>query len=448
MKHRWFDTLFARVFLLQVSVAVLLVVMLMLVLFSDQASVFAKAALPSWSAALQPVQAQLLRGESPTLPHGVDVLVPVDLEPGPPPDSARFITPSAMAPRYAALHDGLRARGILVSRMAVSGESGESMTWLEFTPPDRPPVWVGIHGALENPGLRTRGAIGLALAVIVFLLAAAWLSRLVARPLQDLQRSVKTFAETGERPPPVPQRGPAEVRQLAQQFNAFAAQRVQQDDARAMMLAGISHDLRSPLGRIRMAAELLPDAPGVAARRESIVRNTQLADALVGSFIALVRSATEPLDERVDLHALVRELLDNGDHADVVPKELPLADTPVWVEPASGIVLKRCMLNLLDNARRYGQPPLEISLTVQEGTAVLAVRDHGPGIPADQRETLLKPFYRGTQDRGQPGTGLGLPVVERAVRRHGGQLQLQDAEPGLRVVLRLPLATTPQGEGP
>jgi two-component system, OmpR family, osmolarity sensor histidine kinase EnvZ len=85
---------------------------------------------------------------------------------------------------------------------------------------------------------------------------------------------------------------------------------------------------------------------------------------------------------------------------------------------------------------------------VQDGTAVLVVRDHGPGIPEEQRETLLKPFYRGTQDRGQPGTGLGLPVVERAVRRHGGQLQLQDATPGLRVVLRLPLATPPRGEGP
>ena len=102
MKRRWFfDTLFARVFLLQVGVAALLVLMLMLVLFSDQASVFAKAALPSWSAALRPVQAQLQSGHTPTLPQGVDVLVPVDLEPGPPPSSARFITPTAMAPRYA-----------------------------------------------------------------------------------------------------------------------------------------------------------------------------------------------------------------------------------------------------------------------------------------------------------------------------------------------------------
>lgn len=444
MRARWFDTLFARIFLLQVGVAALLVAMLVLVLFNDQASVFAKAAVPTWSAALKPVQAQLLRGEAPTLPQGVDVLVPVDLEPGPPPRRARFIEPTAMAPRYTALREGLREQGIQVGRMAVSGEHGESITWLELGSADRTPVWVGIHGALENPGLRARGAIGLGLAVVVFLLAAAWLSRIVARPLQELQRSVKIFAETGEPPPPLKPRGPQELRQLAQQFDAFATQRVQQDDARAMMLAGISHDLRSPLGRIRLAAELLPEAPGVATRRESIVRNAQLADELVGSFIALVRTATEPLDERVDLHALVRALLGSGDHADVHAR-LPAEGEALWVEPASSIVLQRCLINLLDNARRYGQPPLEVALSVQAGEAVLCVRDHGPGMPPDQRENLLKPFVRGTKDRGQPGTGLGLPVVERAVRRHGGLMTLEDAEPGLRVTLRLPLSVWGNG---
>lgn len=440
---RAFDNLFARVFLLQVGVALMLVLMFMLVLFSDQASVFAKAALPSWSAALRPLQEQVQRGEAPTLPQGIDVLVPVDLAPGPPPPTARLISSMAMVPRYAALREGLRERGISVGQMAVSDEQGQPMTWVELTAPNRPAVWVGIHGALENPGLRERGVMGLVLAMAVFLAAAAWLSRIVARPLQDLQRSVKTFAETGERPTWDLRSGPSEVRQLARQFDAFAAQRVQQDDARAMMLAGISHDLRSPLGRIRMAAELLPDTPGVSARREIIVRNVQLADELVGSFITLVRSATEPLNERLDLRALVCKLLGNGDHGDVWIVSMPPAHTALWIHPASGILLERCLFNLLDNARRYGQPPLEVRLDVLLGRAVLTVRDHGPGIPADQRETLLKPFSRGALDRGLPGSGLGLPVVERAVRRHGGEVELENANPGLRVALHLPLETVP-----
>jgi two-component system osmolarity sensor histidine kinase EnvZ len=140
---------------------------------------------------------------------------------------------------------------------------------------------------------------------------------------------------------------------------------------------------------------------------------------------------------------LVCKLLGNGDHGDVWIVSMPPAHTALWIHPASGILLERCLFNLLDNARRYGQPPLEVRLDVLLGRAVLTVRDHGPGIPADQRETLLKPFSRGALDRGLPGSGLGLPVVERAVRRHGGEVELENANPGLRVALHLPLETVP-----
>ena len=436
-----FDTLFARLFLMQVVVATLLVLMLALLLFDGQSSVLARATAPAWAAALRPLQAQIERGEPTLLPAGVDVLVPVDLEAGPPPQRARFINANSMAPRYAALRESLRAQGLAVGRMAVSGErdSGEQLlTWVELVVPGRAPLWVGIHGALENPGLFTRGMLGLGLLVAVFLLAAAWLSSLVARPLQDLQRSVRSFAETGLRPPQVAVRGPVEVRQLMQQFEDFAAQRVEQDEARQIMLAGISHDLRSPLGRIRMAAEFLPDEAAIAVRRESIIRNAQLADQLVESFLLMVRCAAEPLEQRVDLLALVRGLLSSDDHQDV---QLHLkAPGPFWLEPASAMLLQRSVVNLLENAHRYGKPPVHLSLALAAGQVLLTVRDHGPGIAAEQRETLLKPFYRGASDRGQPGTGLGLPIVERCVQRHAGQLRLGDAAPGLAVELRFNLA--------
>lgn len=438
---KWFDTLFARIFLLQVAVALLLSLLFLLLLFSGQASVFARSVAPGWASALRPVQVQLAQGAVPQLPRSVGVATSVHLEPGPPPARARHIAATPLAPRYVALKAALRDEGIGVGRMAVSGEPGGGVTWLELLPTGHPPTWVGVHGALEGPGLRGRGALGIALAVLVFLGAAAWLSRIIVKPLLDLQTSVKTFAETGERPAAPPVRGPIEVRQLTQQFDDFAAQRVQQDDARQMMLAGISHDLRSPLGRIRMAAELLPDAPGVAARRESIVRNAQVADQLVGSFLSLVRSATEPLEERVDLAALVRDLLGHGDHGDVT-LELQAAG-PIWLEPASGVLLQRALINLLDNARHHGRPPVVVRLQADGGHATLTVRDHGPGIAPEQRETLLRPFYRGASDRGVPGTGLGLPVVERCVRRHGGEMQLLDAAPGLAVRLRFPLAGRP-----
>ena len=113
------------------------------------------------------------------------------------------------------------------------------------------------------------------------------------------------------------------------------------------------------------------------------------------------------------------------------------------LEPASGVLLQRALINLLDNARHHGRPPVVVRLQADGGHATLTVRDHGPGIAPEQRETLLRPFYRGASDRGVPGTGLGLPVVERCVRRHGGEMQLLDAAPGLAVRLRFPLAGRP-----
>ncbi len=433
------DSLFARIFLLQLGVALLLCTLFLLAwLWQDRTGAVARSVAPTWAAALQPVAQALRQGQTPSLPAQSAVEVAIELLPGPPPRGARHIGDTPRAPRYALLQRWLRAQQIPVGAMAVSGEDGEAVTWLELRPEGRPALWVGVRGALEEPGLRGRALLAMGLSLLVFLGAAAWLSQRIARPLQTLQQRVRHFADTGQMPPPMPPQGPREVRELARQFDSFAAQRQQDDDARQMMLAGISHDLRSPLGRIRMAAELLPQTPEVAQRRESIVRNAQVADQLVGSFLALVRSATEPLDERVDLRALVQRLLGNGDHEDV---RLDLqTQQALWLQPASAAQLERALVNLLDNARRYGQPPIEVRLQSAHGQALLTVRDHGPGIPPDQRETLLKPFYRGSADRLVPGTGLGLPVVQRCVRRHGGELRLENAAPGLAVHIALPLA--------
>lgn len=429
------DSLFARIFLLQLAAALVLSAVFAVLLFNEQASIFARATAPLWVSALQPVRQQLARGESPRWPQAQTVTSLVELQPGPPPDDARVMP---LIPRYRALLSELRAQGLPVARLAVSGRTGRATTWLELRDGDRR-VWVGVRGMLEGPDIRRRGTLGFVIALLVFVAGAAWLSRRIARPLQDLQASVKAFAATGRPPPPAdaPQ-GPAEVRQLARQFAEFAAQRTRQDEARDMMLAGISHDLRSPLGRIRMAAELLPDAPGVRDKQASIVRNVQAADRLVGAFLDLARASAEPLDERVDLAALARRLLDSGDH-EGVRLEL-LAAGPLWLRPASSAALERLLVNLLDNAAKYGQPPVVVSLRASPAQAVLTVRDHGAGIAPGQMDALRKAFFRGSHDRGLPGSGLGLAIAERSVQRHGGEMTLLDAGPGLAVQLRFPLA--------
>jgi two-component system, OmpR family, osmolarity sensor histidine kinase EnvZ len=273
---------------------------------------------------------------------------------------------------------------------------------------------------------------------LLTLLGSWWLSRRVVRPLADLRLAMQRFEREGHLPPAPSSRAPAEVRELAAQFGALARQRQDLDEQRRTMLAAISHDLRSPLGRIRMAAELLPEAEGVAPRRESIVRNVQLTDRLLGSFIDMARAEDERIRGRVDLAALVLGVTQG--EPDWTLAELP--QHPVWLQPASAVALERTLRNLMDNARLHGSPPLELSLSILAGQAQLTVRDHGQGIAPHLLHEVLQPFVRGESSRHQPGTGLGLAIVQRTVLRHGGRLQMVDAQPGLRVELSFPLELT------
>lgn len=451
-----FDSLFARIFLLQVTVGILLTGIFVVLLFNEQANIFAHSTAPLWAQALKPVQQNLRDGKPAGLPNTKTVTADISLIPGPPPFSVSLMP---LVPRYRALISELNAQGIPVMSLAVSGETGKTTTWLELQTSAQP-VWVGVQSELEGPDIRRRGLIGFLIVVLVFIAASAWLSRRIARPLLDLQRSVKAFAASGkqlhtisctrsadiERAAKAANTGPAEVRQLAAQFAEFAAQRAEQDAARDLMLAAISHDLRSPLARIRMAAELLPETSEVNNKRDSIVRNVQIADKLVGSFLDLARAEAEPMEERVDLCALTQRLLSAGDydHVSLSVESSIESSAALWIAPASSIAIERLLANLLDNATKYGQAPVLVRLYLQETKeqifAVLAVRDHGAGIAADQRDLLRKPFSRGAQDRGLPGTGLGLAIVERTMQRHGGNMLLQDAAPGLQVLLFFPLA--------
>ena len=271
--------------------------------------------------------------------------------------------------------------------------------------------------------------------ILALAAGAWWLSRRVLQPLAELRQAMSRFQTDGRPPGPASPGAPLELRELSQQFDELVRQRQALDTERRTMLAAISHDLRSPLGRIRMAAELLPEAEGVALRREAIVRNVLVADRLLGNFIDLARADEEPINDRVDLVALLVEHVD----VDTDGAQLSLPANPVVLEPASALALERALRNLLDNARHHGAPPLQVALRVQGRQAVISVRDHGSGIAPDARSAMLQPFTRGEGNRQTPGTGLGLAIVLRTAQRHGGHLELLDAAPGLRAELQLPL---------
>ena len=286
------------------------------------------------------------------------------------------------------------------------------------------------------------GLVSLAVVVGVFPIIRRLLQR-----LETLQRSVQRFGE-GDLSVRVPEGGQDEVADLARQFNAAAARIEALMDAHKSLLANASHELRSPLTRIRMGLELMGagSAPSPAFRQE-IERNIAELDQLIDEILLASRLDAREADmgtlEAIDLVGLAAE------ECARVGAELDIAPDAVALE-ARGVakLLRRAVRNLLENARRYSQGAIELQLACEghgpDARAVLRVCDHGPGVPPAQRERIFEPFYRlpGASER-EGGVGLGLALVRTIAQRHGGSAHCADrpdGQPGACFVLALPLA--------
>jgi two-component system osmolarity sensor histidine kinase EnvZ len=202
------------------------------------------------------------------------------------------------------------------------------------------------------------------------------------------------------------------------------------------LLAGLSHDLRTPLARLRLAVEMQVED---AREREAMIRDMDDMDTLSRQFAEFARTdaeATRP----VDLDALCRELA-AGFAARGLPVEVRGALGTAAV-PALG--LARSLSNLLENAHRYGQPPVELELARSADAIRFSVIDHGAGLDDAELESAKRPFWRGNAARtGAQGSGLGLAIVERYARQAGGRLVLSTRNPGLAACLSLPPHTPP-----
>ncbi len=281
------------------------------------------------------------------------------------------------------------------------------------------------------------GLVGLAVAVGVFPIIRRLLQR-----LETLQRSVQRFGE-GDLSVRVPEGGHDEVADLSRQFNAAAARIEALITSHKSLLANASHELRSPLTRIRMGLELMGtgSAPSPAFRRE-IERNIAELDQLIDEILLASRLDAREVDvgtdEAVDLVGLAAEECARvGADLDIAPHA-----GNVEVRGVSRL-LRRALRNLLENARRYGQGEIELQLRREGSRALLRVCDHGPGVPASQRERIFEPFYRlpGASER-EGGVGLGLALVRSIAQRHGGRVHCEDrpdGAPGACFVLNLPL---------
>jgi signal transduction histidine kinase len=227
----------------------------------------------------------------------------------------------------------------------------------------------------------------------------------------------------------LPEEGRDEVAFLAQRFN-IAAERVQALlVAHKTLLANASHELRSPLTRIRMCLELMGSQPTPASRDE-IARNIRELDQLIDEILLASRLDASPIDigtlEPVDLVGLcAEECAQAGAELDV-----PSGQTDLMVQGVARL-LHRVVRNLLENARRHAAGDVQLSLQVAGGQAIIRVSDRGPGVPPDLRERIFEPFYRlpGASER-DGGVGLGLALVKSIAQRLGGSVRCEDRPGG------------------
>lgn len=431
MKGRWLQSLFGRMFAVQLISLVAVFLVFGGLVLRDQSRANARLVAPIWATAVQARLAQPVGSNAPASSSEVvatEVLVTL----GTPPADARY--PKLIA-RYRALIQELGHADLEVRQVALSHQDTVTTTWLEVASSPGQYRWVGITEDVEAASLWGPTGFGLLLALGMVAASAWWMSRILIRPLSELKTAMQTYTQTGTIPALQVNQGPVETRDMAAQFVDLMRQREQNDRTREVMLAGISHDLRSPLGRIRMGAELLPDDADNLAWKKVIVDNVVLADRLLESFMDYARSQQLTPDSAVDLRELVTQQCSLRDIPLVCDTNLP---AQLVVKPANALGLERALNNLLDNAQKYGAPPVEVTLMVQNARLCIIVSDHGAGLDPSQIKLLLQPFHRGETSRNTPGTGLGLAIVNETVRRHGGQLRLFTTATGFSVEMALP----------
>jgi len=264
------------------------------------------------------------------------------------------------------------------------------MFWIKLAAGDRH-YWAGFQMPPRPSEDVPSRALEWSVVIGVVLLASAYaFARYLARPLRQLNDAVASVGR-GVSPPPLPENGPSEIVNLNRGFNEMLSNLRQIEEDRALLLAGVSHDLRTPLARLRLGIEV---GTHDEEARQGMVDDIEAMDRIISQFLDFARGG---------------------------PARLPLR----------AIAFLRLVTNLVDNALHHGAPPVEILTRCANGSIVLEVADRGPGIPGDQVERLKRPFTRGEPARsGAAGSGLGLGIVDRIARLHGGTLDLLPREGG------------------
>jgi two-component system osmolarity sensor histidine kinase EnvZ len=317
------------------------------------------------------------------------------------------------------------------TRFAYSHD-GEEGFWISFFI-DEDEFWVMLPRERFEPVFGLQWLGWLAAVLLLSLAGALFIASNIAQPLAAMRRAAVRLGR-GQPHEPLPEAGAHELRTVAAAFNRMATNLEGMERERAMVLAGISHDLRTPLSRLRLALEM---SGADSQTTDAMIADIDEIDAIIGQFLDFARGTNEQKQEN-DLDVLLAEL---AEHYARIGKDVRLIAHELSPFPFARMAIRRAITNLIDNALRYAGEPVEIEALAHDGTVAVEVRDQGPGIPPNEVERLKRPFTRLDDSRaGAGGAGLGLAIVERTALAHGGRLELVPRSPrGL--IGRLILAT-------
>lgn len=270
-----------------------------------------------------------------------------------------------------------------------------------------------------------------ALGTFLSLLTALFLVRRITVPLARAAAAASQVG-AGELPEPLPETGPAELAELAHRFNTMAAEVRELLDNRTTLLAGISHDLRTPMTRLQLNLEMLRDDSS-PARIDRAVADLADMNKLISGYLELARTTRAETKQRFDLTELLNEV--------AAEAGLPWPGASPCEVEAGRLAMRQIMANLIQNAQRYGgDTPVELALECGKARVRVIVRDTGPGIPEEQLDKVFRPFYRLETSRSQAtgGTGLGLAIVRQLAETNGWTVVLQNRpQGGLEAVLEM-----------
>ena len=310
-------------------------------------------------------------------------------------------------------------------------ETDALYAWIKM--PTKQHLWLRVPLAKTDSTYPAPQLVFLIAVTLLSLLGGWWVARSISRPLKRLEFAAREVGR-GDRPGDLKVVGTTELKAVTRSFNQMAKDVEQFEEDRTLLLAGISHDLRTPLTRIRLASEFLSEVD--AELRDHIIRDTEDMDEIINQFIGFVRDGRDENVVRENINELIRVVTAPLDKPPMVIT-LELASLPEY--SFKPLAMKRLLTNLIENARRYAGNKITVISEFDEQFIRIRVQDNGPGIKADDIEQLFQPFKRGDAARGGTGTGLGLAIVQKIAVMHEGNIRLFNREEGgLEACLTLP----------